>query len=172
MKTVTLGARPPELEAVIERRRALGQDHFDEVWEGDYHMAPMAHPAHGLVDQQLAVLLAPLARRAGLVVSSPVNLGVQHDFRVPDRVIHRQPPTDLYVPTAALVVEVLSPDDETFEKFGFYAARRVEEILVADPATKTVRLFARVGTAYDETARSALLDVTAADLTSGVEWPG
>jgi hypothetical protein len=38
VRTVVLGPRRPELEALLERRRALGQDLFDEVWAGDYHM--------------------------------------------------------------------------------------------------------------------------------------
>ncbi len=40
MRTVVLGPRPPELQALVERRRALGQDLHDEVWHGDYHVAP------------------------------------------------------------------------------------------------------------------------------------
>ena len=57
VKTVVLVPRPRELEGLIQRRRALGIDTFDEVWEGSYHMAPAAHPAHGYVGTQLAVLL-------------------------------------------------------------------------------------------------------------------
>lgn len=30
---------PPDSEAWL-RRRALGQDGFDEVWKGEYHVAP------------------------------------------------------------------------------------------------------------------------------------
>ncbi len=37
MRTVIVGKRPPELEDLIERRHALGQDPFDEVWRGEYH---------------------------------------------------------------------------------------------------------------------------------------
>jgi len=76
-----------------------------------------------------------------------------------------------------MVVEVLSPDDETFEKFGFYAAHGVEEILVADPAERTVRLW-RLGGAdegttrdYAEVDRSDLLDIRADDLRDQITWP-
>jgi hypothetical protein len=31
MRTVVVGERPPELEALIQRRRQLGQDLYDEV---------------------------------------------------------------------------------------------------------------------------------------------
>jgi hypothetical protein len=39
----------------------------------------------------------------------------------------------VFVPTAAVVVEVVSPGDRTDEEFGFSAAHGVGEIVVADP---------------------------------------
>src|SRR5712692_10522064 len=62
---------------------------FDEVWEGAYHLAPMAHAWHGYLDNVLAELLGPYARRAGLIGTGPFNLGEPDDFRVPDRGYHR-----------------------------------------------------------------------------------
>jgi hypothetical protein len=47
VKTVVLGPPPKELKELIQRRRALGLDRFDEVWEGSYHVAPMARWRHG-----------------------------------------------------------------------------------------------------------------------------
>ena len=75
VRTVVFGPPPAEISALIARRRALGLDTHDEVWEGEYHMAPAADVAHGWVDQQLAQLLAPLAAAAGLVATGPFNLG-------------------------------------------------------------------------------------------------
>ncbi len=43
MRTVVLGPPPAELEALIARRHSLGLDGSDEVWKGEYHMAPVAH---------------------------------------------------------------------------------------------------------------------------------
>jgi len=40
MRTVLVGRPPQDFEEVLQRRRALGQDLFDEVWEGEYHVAP------------------------------------------------------------------------------------------------------------------------------------
>ena len=105
MKTVVLGPRPGEIEALIERRKRLGVDTFDEMWEGSYHIAPAAHPTHGYVDNELAVILAPFARAAGLVGTGPFNLGSADDYRVSDRGYHRSLPTTVWVPTAAVVVE-------------------------------------------------------------------
>ena len=67
MKTVLLGPPPAEVEAFLARRRELGQDPFDEVWEGTYHVAPASHPWHGYIDNVLAELLGPLRPRARLL---------------------------------------------------------------------------------------------------------
>lgn len=170
MRTVVLGPRPPELEAVLERRRALGQDLYDEVWAGEYHMSPAPSAAHALLDDELASLLRPFARRANLVGSGAFNLGRPDDYRVPDRGLHRERPTGVWVPTAAMVVEILSPDDETFEKFAFYAAHRVDEVLVVDPVTRRVRCWRLAGEEYVEAGASELLGVTVVDLTGGIDW--
>ena len=42
-----------ELEELIARRRALGQDGMDEVWEGEYHVAPHAHSHSGECGQMV-----------------------------------------------------------------------------------------------------------------------
>ena len=171
MKTVVLGPRPEELEALIRRRQALGLDTFDEVWEGTYHVAPAAHPAHSYVAHALGVILDRFAKAAGLVPTGPFNLGEPDDFRVPDQGYHRTLPEGVWVPTAALVVEVVSPDDETYDKFGFYAGHGVEEIIVADPQEQSVRCFRREGDGYVGTGGTDLLAVGANELRAAIDWP-
>lgn len=171
VKTVVLGPRPAELEAFLDRRRALGQDLFDEVWEGVYHVVPAPHFRHGYLDNVLAVLLGPYAERAGLVGAGPFNLGEPDDFRVPDRGYHRDPVASVWMPTAAIVVEVVSPDDETWAKFDFYGRHGVDEICVADPLARELRWFAQDGSAYAEVGQSAVLGVRVADLAGEIAWP-
>jgi Uma2 family endonuclease len=166
---VVLGPRPPELERLIERRRALGIDVFDEVWEGSYHMAPAPHPAHGYVDNELAALLAPLARQAGLV--GPVNLGRPDDYRVPDRAYHRTLSDTVWVEPAAVVVEVVSPDDETFEKFGFYLDHGVDELIVGDPSACSIKCWEREAGRYVPRDGFALLRITAEAIAAAIVWP-
>lgn len=166
-----VGPRPAELEALIERRRRTGADLFDEVWEGEYHMAPAPSAAHALLDQQLAVLLEPLATAAGLVASGSFNLGEPENFRVPDRGLHRRPPSGVWVPTAALVVEIVSPDDETWDKPGFYAAHHVDEILIVDPAERVVVWLAREDDSYRGVPASGLLGVSSDELAGRIDWP-
>ncbi len=173
MRTIVVGPVPIELEALIARRRALGLDRYDEVWEGEYHMSPAAHSGHGELDQQLAVLLSTPARRAGLVGLGPCNIGVANDYRVPDRSLHRASPGATFVATAALVVEIVSPGDESWAKLDFYAARGVDEVLLIDPSTRTITwlTLSPGGHGYDETDHSAVLDIAAAELAAQIAWP-
>lgn len=170
MKTIVLGEHK-EVAELIERRRSLGLDGHDEVWDGVYVMAPFAHSNHGRLKSQLVYALEQRARSAGLLSGDSFNLGEKDNFRVPDAGYHRELPGVLYVPTAALVLEVLSPDDETFAKFDFYAAHGVDELMVADPEARTVRSWHLVDGAYVEQPRSALLDVEVATLVAEVDWP-
>lgn len=173
MRTVVLGPRPAELEALIAHRRALGLDTFDEMWEGEYHMSPAPHPGHAYLDVEVAARLRPRAHRRGLVVLGPCNIGEPDNFRVPDASVHRSMPDTVFIPTAALVVEILSPDDESWAKLGFYAAHGVDEVLIVDPATCTVSWLALTAGAdgYAATDRSAVLDVDVAEVAAEIEWP-
>lgn len=171
MRTVLLGPMPPEIDALIAQRRALGLDIHDEVWKGDYHMAPAAHASHGDLDQQLAELLGPIARAAGLRGTGPFNLGERDDFRVPDRGWHRVRPFTAFVSTAAIVIEILSPHDETWQKLDFYAAHGVDEVLIVSPAGRSVTWLVRQEARYVETGYSGLLGAASRDLASHIDWP-
>jgi Uma2 family endonuclease len=170
VKTVVLGPRPAELEELIERRRRLGQDLYDEIWEGSYHMAPAPHSDHGHLDAELAAILAQLAKAAGMTSSGPLDIGRPDDYRVPDRAVLRERQHATYLPTAAVVVEIVSPDDETFEKLPFYADHGVEEVLTVEGQERRVRIFSLEGSSYVETGRSALLGITAAELAERIDW--
>src|SRR5436305_12503027 len=140
MSTLVLGTPPPELEALLERRRQAGVDRLDEVWQGVRNMVPGTSIEHADISQQLAELLGPPARAAGLrPTMSEFNLGEsEHDFRVPDGGLHRPGAAGVWHATAALVVEILSPDDETREKLPFFATHQVDEVLIVDPAERMV----------------------------------
>ena len=170
MTTVVLG-HEPVVEAWLEQRRTLGQDGRDEIWDGVYHAAPHEPGRNGAVASELVLTLAPAARAAGLRAGGSFNLGRKGDFRVPDLGFHRGSPDHLYFPTAALLVEVLSPDDETFRTFDFFSAHGVEEVLVASPAERWVRCWHRTAEAYEQQAASLVLGVTMAELDAEVDWP-
>jgi hypothetical protein len=47
MKTVVLGDPPAVLVTLFEERKRPGLDTHDEIWNGEYHMAPAAAFSHG-----------------------------------------------------------------------------------------------------------------------------
>jgi hypothetical protein len=171
VRTVVLGPPPPELAALIARRQQLGLDRYDEVWDGEYHMAPMAHSSHGWLDDQVAVILHPWTLASGLYGTGAFNLGTPDDFRVPDRGIHRARPHAVSVPTAAIVVEIESPDGETWEKLTFYAARSVDEVVIVSADTRSVTWLRLEDGSYVRADSSRLLGPDSATLADRIDWP-
>jgi Uma2 family endonuclease len=171
--TLVCDPPPAEFEALLERRRSLGQDLLDEVWEGVYHMNPAPHQRHAHIAQQLAVLLDGPAREAGLVpMISIFNLGEPDNYRVPDGGVFRPGADEVYVPTAELVVEIVSPGDETWQKLGFYAAHDVGELLIVDPQERAVQWLAlQTGGEYQPIERSARIALGPAELAERIDWP-
>jgi Uma2 family endonuclease len=172
MRTVLVGDRPPEVDALLERRRALGQDLFDEVWEGEYHMVPGPHGQHGRVDFELSGILRPLAAKAGLRGSGPCNIGRPDDFRVPDQAYFAEPTPRMYYPSADVVVEIVSPGDESRLKSDFYFRVGVEELLIVDPAERTVEWFRRGEDGFRAAGASRLFGISAARVAELIDWPG
>jgi Uma2 family endonuclease len=175
MRTIVVGERPQALVELMAARAAKGHDRFDEVWEGEYHLAPAPHSRHGVVDRQLASILDPIARSVGLVPLGPFNLGSANDYRVPAAGYTRTTPTETFVPSAVIVVEIVSPGDETFDKFEFYAGHSVEEIVIVNPLGRSVSLFAAVDAAVDAVFRPAdrsqRLGLASDELASQIDWP-
>ncbi|MHB8691966.1 MAG: Uma2 family endonuclease [Solirubrobacteraceae bacterium] len=173
MPTLVLGPPPPELAALLERRRRAGVDRLDEVWQGVRHMVPGPSFEHARVAQQLAVLLDGPARAAGLVPTmSEFNLGEgEHDFRVPDGGLHRPGAAGVWLSTAALVVEILSPGDESWQKLPFFAAHHVDEVLIVDPAERTVTWLALRDGEYAPVGRSGLIELGPTELAEQLDWP-
>ncbi len=173
MATVVLDPPPAELLVVIERRRRDGVDRFDEVWEGVLHMIPAPSFEHAMVISQVMELLGPPARVAGLIPGTGgFNLGESaQDYRVPDGGLVRAGTAGVWLATAALVVEVLSPDDETLAKLTFYARHDVDEVLIADPAEHSMRWLALDAGEYRDVERSRLIELGRAELLQRIAWP-
>jgi Uma2 family endonuclease len=171
MATLVLGPMPPELTGFLERRRSLGQDRFDEVWEGVYHVAPAPNAWHGYAELRVAEILGEASRAAGLTATGPFNLGDPDDYRVPDLGYHRDFLTATFVPTATIVVEVVSPDDETYAKLPFFAAHDVDEVLVVDAGLRAARWFVRLDQEYEEGEASLVIGVTGSAVAAALRWP-
>lgn len=163
-----------EIEELLARRRELGIDRWDEVWEGVLHMIPPPSHKHKLLASRLHRLLGPLADEAGLELTGQVGIGSdERDYRAPDLALHR--PADVepqWHHTAALVVEIVSPNDKTWDKLDFYAARNVDELLIVDPHERRTRWLGLArGRAYRPVDRSALLELGPRELAERIEWP-
>lgn len=131
-------------EALVAQRRRLGLDVFDEMWEGELHMVPPPSGPHQGLGTNLLVALVHLAKRRSLLARYEIGV-YRHsdDYRVPDLAVARPqtfsergidgPPE--------LVVEILSPGDESRTKLGWYAALGVSEMMLVDPRSLTLEAF-------------------------------
>ena len=173
MPTLVLGTPPPELEALLERRRRAGVGRLDEVWRGVRHMVPGPSLEHARVSTQLTLLLDVPARAAGLLLAmSEFNLGEsEHDFRVPDGGLHRPGAAGVWHATAAIVVEIISPGDETWQKLPFYAAHDVDEVLIVDPTERTVAWLGLRAGEYEPVGGSGLIELGPVELAEQLDWP-
>lgn len=134
-------------ESLLAERRRTGADRFDEVWEGVLHMVPAPSAWHQRFGTLLLRVLAPIAETKGLVAAYETNharpgAGAK-DYRVPDLIFAR---SELWTSfgvegPAELVIELLSPGDETHDKLSFYESLGVHEALVIDPETRRTELF-------------------------------
>jgi len=159
---MTSTANLPVMRAVIvampehwvEERRRTGADKRDEVWDGVLHVPPEPSVEHQRVEGRLLEVLAPLARQRGwecLAETAFIDPTKGWDnYRKPDLVVFSpEHVTKRAVELGAeLVVEVLSPHDESRDKFSFYAARGVREVWLIDPVTREIEIYTLRGAAY------------------------
>ena len=172
MRTLLPDPPPAEMEALLERRRRLGLDRRDEMWEGVLHMVPAPSHRHATLGAQVKALLRTSAAAAGLIVTDDFNLGASEtDFRVPNGGLHRPGAAEMWHPTAALVVEIVSPGDETWDKLPFYAAHHVDEVLILDPDAREVHWLGLNGDRYEPVERSGLIELGAGELARMIDWP-
>ncbi|MGH3849544.1 MAG: Uma2 family endonuclease, partial [Pseudonocardiaceae bacterium] len=135
-------------ESLLEKRRLMGADKFDEMWEGVLHMVPPASGHHQRLGTRMLAIFTPLADKRGLVPAYESGLfRSTDDYRVPDQLYARpEHCTDRgFDGDVPLVVELLSPNDESDAKLGFYGSIGVAEALLIDPLTRAVELFVNQG---------------------------
>lgn len=164
-------------ESLLDERRRLGLDVFDEVWEGVLHMVPPPSGNHQRLGSKLIAVLLAVAERRGFAASYETGLfAADDDYRVPDLIVSR--PANCSKRgvdgMAELVVELRSPGDESIEKLPWYAAQGVTEILLVEPATREFSLYrthertpVAVPVNDDGTVVLSTLDVTLATVNMG-----
>jgi Uma2 family endonuclease len=146
-----------ELQRMIHRRRQLGIDHKDEVWDGVYVIMPDPTLVHQQIVTRLTVILATVIddtdrgkSLAGTNVSDRRS-GWKKNFRVPDVVVVLTDGRAIDCDTHWLggpdfLIEVQSPGDDTDAKIPFYAELGVRELLVVHRDSRRLRLYRHDGT--------------------------
>ena len=173
MRALVLDPDTSGLNEMLARRRRSGLDRLDEVWDGVLHMVPAPDYGHASIEAQLIMILGPAARAAGLEVIGQSNLGEgEHNYRVPDSALHPRGTNGTWHSTAALLIEVVSPNDESWDKLPFYAAHDVDEVLIVDPAKRSVDWLALTDGEYRPVEHSGLIDLGPRELAERIEWPG
>ena len=105
-------------------------------------------------------------------ITGRVGIGIENDHRVTDLAMHRPGAAPQWHPTAALVAEVVSPGDETWEKLPFYAAHGVDELLIVDPRERRVHwLVLGPEREYAAVGPSALIELGTKELAERIDWP-
>lgn len=134
--------------AWLEERRRLGHDRFDEVWDGVLHVVPSPTVDHQRFEGALERVLFPIVTSHGLEIFH--NLDVLDPNKGDDN--YRQPDLAVVSPSdltgkraidghAELVVEIRSPDDESYEKIPFYERCRIPEYWIVHPVTREFEVF-------------------------------
>lgn len=164
-------------DAILEDRRRRGADRHDEVWDGVVHMVPQPSPAHNSFQLGLRDALLPIARRHGLQVFTEAALydpvTGEANYRVPDLSFARADQISRRgLEGAELVIEVLSPNDESWEKLPMFARAAVREVWIVHPETRALDVLILADASYspvpprDGAIRSIVLDVDL-ELTAG-----
>ncbi len=128
---------------IIEDRQARGADHFDEVWEGVYIMAPLADNEHQRLATRLATVLDQVIQEHGLgAVYAGCNVSDRQadwtkNYRVPDVAVflttnHAIDRQTHWFGGPDLAIEITSAGDRSRDKFDFYANVATKEVLIID----------------------------------------
>jgi len=136
--------------AWLERRRREGNDVWDEVWEGVLHVVPTPTNVHQRFEFELAYALRDLARAHGLVICPQMSIYLgETNYRIPDiTVLKSEDVNEIGCTHAELVIEVLSPRDESRKKLPFYAERGISEVWLVDPVTRAIEVYVLRGDVY------------------------
>lgn len=133
-------------QSVLDERRRLGIDVFDECWNGEIHMVPPLTEDHQAIGGRLFAVLLRVCEPRGLLVRYETGFwAADADWRVPDLVVFPESSRSArgVDGPAELAVEIRSPHDEADAKLAWYIAHGVAELLVIDPDTRTAQRYGK-----------------------------
>lgn len=144
---------------IIAERQRLGLDRFDEVWDGEYMMSPMANNEHYEIASRLTTLIQlALGLQSKARIAAGANVSDQQsnwrkNYRCPDVVVVL--PNGIAIDRKSywqggpdFVAEVISPGDRAREKFDFYAKVGSREFLLIDRDPWKLELYTLQGAAF------------------------
>jgi Uma2 family endonuclease len=172
---------PIAQDQLIHERRRRGEDRWDEVWEGVYVLMPNPNVEHQDIATGLSTILRVVVDWQGLgKVFQRINVSDRVDdwtqnYRCPDVAVylHENPAVNCETHWRGgpdFAVEIVSPDDRSREKLGFYARVGERELLLIDRAPwslehyrlrkKKLALAGRSTQEHPETLASAVLPLS------------
>jgi Uma2 family endonuclease len=131
-------------------RKKTGIDRWDEMWDGVLHMTPAPNVEHQRILGAMIGFLVPASGTRGRGIVLPgINVFGQNgeNYRIPDitfvakdreKILARD---GVHGDGPDAVIEIRSPEDETYEKLPFYAAIGVREVLVVDRDSKQPEMY-------------------------------
>ncbi len=143
----------PDLQRqLIRRRRARGEDRYDEVWEGVYVMNAQPNDEHQSIVSRLTHIFECVIGDTGLGHIRPgTNISDRHEgwkenYRCPDVAVFLNNSTAINRRThwqggPDLAVEIASPRGQTWEKIEFYASVGTQELIIVDRAPWAIELY-------------------------------
>jgi Uma2 family endonuclease len=148
----------------LARRRQTGIDRYDEVWESVLHMAPAPAYEHQRIVSAMDRFLGPLCERKARGVLAPgINVfneaSATQDYRIPDLTFVVAGRRDIIAPDGIrgggpdAVIEIRSPEDETYDKLPFFARLGVREVVVVQRDTKGIEIYRLAGDEYVPVSR-------------------
>ena len=175
----TLIADPGVEQRLIAERRARGADRKDEVWDGVYIVMPDPNVEHQRLVMRLGVVFSEVVNPpAGGDVFPGLNLSDRaedwkENYRCPDVAVFLSGNTAQvfeahFCGPADFLVEIVSPNDKTREKFDFYGGLGVRELLVIDRQPWSLELYRLRGNELVPAGRSS---VSQSDVVASVVLP-
>jgi Uma2 family endonuclease len=141
-----------EARRLIRRRRSLGIDGPDEVWDGTYNVFPPQDNEHQVLRARLSfALMSAIEAREGVQVFAGVNLSDRRDswkknYRCPDVVVYlpSNPAEDCDSHDRGgpdLGIEIISPLDRARSRLDFYARVGTRELHLVDRKPWSLELY-------------------------------
>ncbi len=144
---------PEIFEPIIKERQERGLDAYDEVWDGEYVMSPIANDEHQDVTLGLATIIRIVVDWPGLGnVRTGVNVSDrtqnwEKSFRVPEIAVFLAGTTAENCNThwfggPDFATEVVSKGDRSRKKLAFYGKIGTRELLIVDRFPWVLELYA------------------------------